>query len=60
MGEQTAEDEEDGVQPKIRVRFMKKHGNIQYWYSMMKDMKDAVMSDVLLAPQSADDVEEQE
>jgi len=35
---------------RTRVRFIRKRGDISKWYSMFKDMKDAVMDDILLAP----------
>ena len=46
--------EADPEQPsRTRVRFVRKRGDIDKWYSMFKDMKDAVLEDVLLAPQQA-------
>ena len=36
---------------RTRVRFIRKRGEIDRWYSMFKDMKDAGMEEVLLAPQ---------
>ena len=46
--------ENDPEQPsRTRVRFMRKRGDLDKWYSMFKDMKDAVLEDVLLAPQQA-------
>lgn len=38
---------EDG---RTRVRFIRKRGDLSVWYSMFKDMKDALMDDILLAP----------
>lgn len=38
---------------RTRVRFIRKRGEIDRWYSMFKDMKDAGMEEVLLAPQQA-------
>lgn len=45
----TAEDQSQ----RTRVRFIRKRGDLDKWYSMFKDMKDAIMEDVLLAPQQA-------
>jgi hypothetical protein len=33
------------------VRFIKKTGDINEWYSMFKEMKDCGMDEILLAPQ---------
>ena len=41
--------EDEGA--KTRVRFVKKTGDINQWYSMFKEMKDAGMDEILLAPQ---------
>lgn len=35
---------------RLRVRFVRKRGEIDRWYSTFKDMKDAVLEDILLAP----------
>jgi|DEB0MinimDraft_12_1074336.scaffolds.fasta_scaffold35957_3 hypothetical protein len=45
---------EEGQAPRTRVRFVRKRGDLDKWYSMFKDMKDAIMDDVLLAPKQAD------
>lgn len=40
----------DNEVQRTRVRFIRKRGDLQKWYSMFKDMKDALMDDILLAP----------
>jgi len=55
MGEQSAQDVEDGTQKRIRVRFIKKQGDLNQCYTMLKEMKDACMSDILLAPLSPEE-----
>jgi len=34
---------------RLRVRFVRKRGDLDKWYSTFKDMKDAVLEDILLA-----------
>ena len=42
---------EDEDQPsRLRVRFVKKRGDLSKWYQIFNDMKDAVLEDILLAP----------
>ena len=38
--------------PRYRVRFNKKRGDLSSWYSLLQDMKDAVLDEVLLAPKA--------
>jgi len=38
---------------RTRVRFVRKRGDLEKWYSLFRDMKDAIMEDVLLAPTHA-------
>jgi len=44
---------EDETQ-RTRVRFIRKRGDLQKWYTLFKDMKDALMDDILLAPKQED------
>jgi len=39
----------EGENTRTRVRFVRKRGDIDKWYSVFKDMKDAIMDDILLA-----------
>jgi serine/threonine protein kinase len=39
---------------KIRVRFVRKTGEIDKWYSILKEMKTSVMKDILMTPEQPD------
>ena len=39
---------------RIRVRFLRKKGDIQTWYKILKEMKEALMKDILLQPSRCD------
>jgi hypothetical protein len=43
-------DAEETGSTKTRVKFIRKRGDLDKWYSMFKDMKDAVLEDILIAP----------
>lgn len=43
------EGDEEGLQ-RTRVRFVRKRGDLEQWYKMFKEMREAVMDDILLAP----------
>jgi len=43
----------DMDQDKIRVRFVRKTGEIDKWYAILNEMKEAVLKDVLCAPSAA-------
>ena len=48
--EQNEDCEEDEPNNRLRVRFIKKRGDLSKWYQIFNDMKDAVLEDILLAP----------
>jgi hypothetical protein len=39
---------------RIRVRFVKKSGELDKWYSIFNDMKESILKDVLCAPEQPD------
>lgn len=44
-------DPEETGNTRYRVKFMRKRGDLDKWYSIFKDMKDAVLEDILIAPE---------
>ena len=54
----TLPDLEDTGSQKTRVKFIKKRGDLTKWYSMFQEMKDAVLSDILIAPEQPSLIEE--
>lgn len=45
------DEEEDLEGPKrLRMRVVKKRGNLNKWYEIFKDMQETVFEDTLLAP----------
>lgn len=42
---------------KYRVRFVRKSGEIDKWYSILKEMKQSVLKDILMAPDQPDLIE---
>ena len=42
--------ETEGKQ-KIRVKFIKKQGDLQKWYGIFSEIKEVQMKDILLAPE---------
>jgi hypothetical protein len=46
-----AQDEEDETS-RLRMRFIKKRGDIAQWYELFGQMKDTVLEDILLAPEA--------
>lgn len=42
--------ETEGKQ-KIRVKFIKKQGDLQKWYGIFNEIKEVQMKDILLAPE---------
>jgi len=41
--------EEEDEQPRLRMRFIKKRGDISKWYDLFNDLKDTVFEDTLLS-----------
>ena len=42
---------QDSCEPaRLRMRLIRKTGDRQQWYSILQDLKDAVLDDILLAP----------
>lgn len=50
---------EEGAPTRSRVRFIKKRGDIYQWYQTFNEMKDAGMSEILLAPKLVGPVEQE-
>lgn len=44
---------------RLRLRFVRKTGEIDKWYSILKDMRESVLSDVLCAPDQPDLLEQE-
>ena len=42
---------------RIRIKFIKKQGNLQKWYECFEEMKDNVLNDILMTPQSNENKE---
>jgi hypothetical protein len=51
------QDEED--EQKLRIRFIKKAGELDKWYSIFNDMRESVLSDILCAPEQPDLIEQE-
>lgn len=45
------EDEEE-ISSRLRMRFVKKRGDLSAWYDLFNQMKDTVLEDLLLAPEA--------
>lgn len=37
---------------RLRMRFVKKRGDLSQWYDLFNQMKDTVLEDILLAPEA--------
>jgi len=46
---------EEGIPTRSRVRFIRKRGDMSKWYQTFQEMKDAGMSEILLAPKLVED-----
>jgi hypothetical protein len=44
------EKNDEGVPSRMRVRFIRKRGDMNQWYTTFQEMKDSGMSEILLAP----------
>jgi hypothetical protein len=44
------QNEEDDEPMRLRMRLVKKKGDLARWYEIFKDMQDTVFEDTLLAP----------
>jgi len=42
---------------RIRIKFIKKQGNLQKWYECFEEMKDNVLNDILMTPESNENKE---
>jgi len=42
---------------RIRIKFIKKQGNLQKWYECFEEMKDNVLNDILITPESNENKE---
>jgi len=49
---ESAEDSEDEAPMRLRMRFIKKRGDLAEWYDLFNQMKDTVLEDILLAPEA--------
>ena len=46
----TEEEDDEDAPRRLRMRLVKKRGDLSQWYSIFKDMQDTVFEDTLLAP----------
>ena len=46
------EDDEDEAPTRLRMRFLKKRGDLSEWYDLFNQIKDTVLEDILLAPEA--------
>jgi len=52
------QDEDEFEEPRrLRVKFIKKRGDLMKWYEIFGDMQDTVFDDLLLAPRLHQDPE---
>jgi hypothetical protein len=50
LNSKTDQDYEDGESQRLRMRLVKKKGNLARWYEIFNDMRETVFENVLLAP----------
>jgi hypothetical protein len=46
------DDEEEEEMSRLRLRFVKKRGDLAAWYEVFNQMKNTVLEDILLAPEA--------
>ena len=50
LNSETDQDYEDGESQRLRMRLVKKKGNLARWYEIFNDMRETVFENILLAP----------
>jgi len=49
LKEEESDQSDDEEKTRLRIRFIRKRGDISQWYSIFEEMKESVFSDILLA-----------
>jgi hypothetical protein len=52
LNNKESDDEDDEVSSRLRMKFVKKRGDLSNWYELFNLMKDTVLEDILLAPEA--------
>jgi len=42
---------------RVRIKFIKKQGDLQKWYDCFEEMKDNILNDILMTPESNENKE---
>lgn len=52
FGLNKAEDQDCEEPQRLRIKFIKKQGDLQKWYDVFQEMKDNVLDDILMTPET--------
>jgi len=52
FGLNKAEDQDSEEPQRLRIKFIKKQGDLQKWYDVFQEMKDNVLDDILMTPET--------
>lgn len=52
FGLQDKENYESDEPQRLRMKFIKKQGDLQKWYDVLQEMKDNVLDDILMTPET--------